>query len=177
MFFDFLECTEEYRVKLIRHQLHEIAKSWWLVIKKALEQHGTVITWGIFIAEFYRRFFPVLYREEEAEFENLRQGQLKIDEYLTQFSILLRFAPHVARNDEAVVDQFLNGLIPEILILVNVERPNNLADALNRAKRAEAVLMRQKGASYVLPILKSQPLPSRFEIGGSSSGKKEQLKA
>ncbi|XP_073049522.1 uncharacterized protein [Primulina eburnea] len=110
--FDFLKCTDERRVKLIGQQLHEVAKSWWLVIKEALEQR-------------------VSYRQDKgAEFTNLKQGQLNIDEYLAKFSTLLRFASHVARNDEAIVDQFLNGMNPEILTLVNVERSNNLADAL-----------------------------------------------
>ncbi|XP_073285396.1 uncharacterized protein, partial [Primulina huaijiensis] len=155
MLFEFLDFTEDCRVKLIGNQLREVARSWWLVIKEALEQRGPVITWKIFKVEFYQRFFPVSYRQDKsAEFANLRQGQLNIAEYLAQFFTLLRFAPHVARNDAAVFDQFIQGLNPEIRTLVNVKQPNNFVDTLNRAKRAETVLMRQKGASYVLPTLR-----------------------
>ncbi|XP_073304143.1 uncharacterized protein [Primulina huaijiensis] len=120
MLFDSLDYTDEHRVRLIWHQLHEVAKSWWLTTKRALEHR-------------------VSYRKDKgAEFANLRQGPLSIEEYVAKFSTLLRFAPHVAENDEAVVDHFINGLNPDIFTLVNTGRPNNCADALNRAKGAEA---------------------------------------
>ncbi|XP_073309908.1 uncharacterized protein [Primulina huaijiensis] len=155
MLFEFLDFIDDCRVKLIGNQLREVARSWWLVIKEALEQRGPVITWKIFKVEFYQRFFPVSYKQDKsAEFANLRQGQLNIAEYLAQFFTLLRFSPHVARNDAVVFDQFIQGLNPEIRTLVNVKQPNNFVDTLNRAKRAETVLMRQKGASYVLPTLR-----------------------
>ncbi|XP_073271529.1 uncharacterized protein [Primulina huaijiensis] len=137
MLFEFLGFTDDCRIKLIGHQLREVVRSWWLVTKEALEQRGPVITWKIFKVEFYQRFFPVSYRQDKgAEFANLKQGQLNIDEYLAQFFTLLRFTPHVARNDEAVCDLFIQGLNPEIRTLVNVKRPNNLADTLNKSKRA-----------------------------------------
>ncbi|XP_073019360.1 uncharacterized protein [Primulina eburnea] len=145
MIFEFLSFPDDCRVKLIGQQLQEVARSWWLVTKEALEQCGPVITWKIFKVEFYQRFFPVSYRQDKcAKFPNLRHGQLNIDEYLAQFFTLLHFAPHVARNDVSVFDQFIQGLNPEIRTLVNVKRQNNLADTLNRAKRAETVPMRQK---------------------------------
>ncbi|XP_073033707.1 uncharacterized protein [Primulina eburnea] len=119
--FDSLEYPDERRVKLIGHQLKEVAKSWWIATKEALEHDGTLITWEIFKVEFYRRFFPVSYREDKRiDFETLRQDQLNIEEYVAQFSTLLRFAPHVVGNDEAVTDQFVKGLNPEILTLVNI---------------------------------------------------------
>ncbi|XP_073035259.1 uncharacterized protein [Primulina eburnea] len=139
--FDSLEYTDERKVKLIGHQLQEVAKHWWIATKEALEQRGTVITWKIFKAEFYRRFFPLSYRDDKkTEFETLKHGQLNIEEYVAKFYMLLRFAPHVAGNDESVADQFTNGLNPEI--------------ALNRAKEAEENLIQQRGKSYVDPVQK-----------------------
>ncbi|XP_073017761.1 uncharacterized protein [Primulina eburnea] len=177
MLFEFLDFTDDCRVKLIGHQLQDAARSWWLVTKEALEQRSSLITWKIFKIEFCQRFFPVSYRQDKsAEFSTLRQGHLSIDEYLAQFFILLRFVPHVARNDEAISDQFIRGLNPEIRTLVNVKWPINFADTLNRAKRAETVLMGQKGISYDLPAPSSQQLPARVEIGSNSGEKKAQLK-
>ncbi|XP_075483642.1 uncharacterized protein LOC142523796 [Primulina tabacum] len=177
-----LEYTDDRRVKLVGHQLQEVAKNWWLTTKRALEHRGTPITWKVFKTEFYQRFFPVSYRKDKgAEFANLRQGPLNIEEYVVKFSSLLRFAPHVAENEEAVADQFINGLNPEIFTLVNTGRPNNFTDALNRAKGAEAGLLRQQNIPYIAPTPRPpQPLiqpPPRFESGGSSSGRKDQLKA
>ncbi|XP_075483647.1 uncharacterized protein LOC142523801 [Primulina tabacum] len=153
MLFESLDYTNEQRVKLIGHQLHEVAKNWWLTTKRALEHRSTEITWKVFKSEFYQRFFPVSYRKDKgAEFANLRQGQLNIEEYVVKFSTLLQFAPHVAENDESIADQFINGLNPDIFTLVNTGRPNNFADALNRAKGAEARLIKQQGLSYAAPI-------------------------
>ncbi|XP_073030665.1 uncharacterized protein [Primulina eburnea] len=112
MLFESLEYTEDRRVKLVAHQLQDVAKSWWITMKRALEHRGTQITWKVFKIEFYQRFFPVSYRKDKgAEFANLKQGQLNIEEYVAKFSSLLRFAPHVAENEEAVADQFINGSV------------------------------------------------------------------
>ncbi|KZV15819.1 Pol polyprotein, partial [Dorcoceras hygrometricum] len=175
--------TDDRRVKLIIHQLHGLSKSWWVAMKKALENQGTVITWAVFKTAFYQRFFPVSYQKDKgAEFANLRQGQLNIEEYVSKFTSLLKFAPHVAVSDEAQADQFINGLNPDVFTLVNSGRPNTFADALNRAKGAEAGLMRQRGAQFVPPATRlSQekpqipPLP-RFDAGNNSSGKKNFFK-
>ncbi|KZV48576.1 Pol polyprotein, partial [Dorcoceras hygrometricum] len=141
--------TDERRVKLIIHQLHGIGKSWWVATKKALENQGTVITWVVFRTAFYQRFFPVYYRKDKGEeFSNLRQGPLTIEEYVSKFTSLLKFAPHVAISDEAQADQFINGLNPDVFTLVNTGRPNTFADALNRAKVAEAGLLRQRREQF-----------------------------
>ncbi|XP_073038298.1 uncharacterized protein [Primulina eburnea] len=105
LLFDSFDYTDERGVKLIGHQLQEVAKNWLITTKRALEQRGTEFTWKVFKTEFYQRFFPVSYRKEKgAEFSNLRQGQLNIEEYVAKFPTLLRFAPHVAENDETVAD-------------------------------------------------------------------------
>ncbi|KZV45026.1 hypothetical protein F511_20099 [Dorcoceras hygrometricum] len=177
--FEALEYTDDRRVKLIVHQLHGLGKSWWIATKKALENQGTVITWAVFRTAFYQRFFPVSYRKYKgAEFANLRQGSLTIEEYVAKFTSLLKFAPHVAISDEAQADQFINGLNPDVFTLVNTDRPNTFTDALNRAKGAEAGLLRQRRAQLVPAAAKAAqenpqiPPPPRFDVGSSSSGKK-----
>ncbi|KZV57734.1 hypothetical protein F511_21785, partial [Dorcoceras hygrometricum] len=170
---------DERRVKLIIHQLHGIGKSWWVATKKALENQGTVITWAVFRTAFYQRFFPVSYRKDKgAEFSNLRQGPLTIEEYVAKFTSLLKFAPHVAISDEAQAEQFINGLNPDVFTLVNTGRPNTFANALNRAKGAEAGLLRQRREQFVPAAAKAAhenpqiPPPPRFDAGSNSSGKK-----
>ncbi|XP_073152838.1 uncharacterized protein [Henckelia pumila] len=163
MLFDSLDYGDERRVRLIGHQLHEVAKSWWFTTKKSLEHRGTVLTWNVFKIEFYQRFFPVSYRKDKGtEFANLKQGNLNIEEYAAKFSTLLRFAPHVVDSDEAVADQFINGLTPEVFTLVNTRRPNTFAEALNNAKGAESGLIQQRGASYIAqpPRQPQSPAPS-----------------
>ncbi|KZV49595.1 hypothetical protein F511_15455 [Dorcoceras hygrometricum] len=82
-------------------------------------------------------------------------------------------------SDEAQADQFINGLNPDVFTLVNTGRPNTFADALNRAKGAEAGLLRQRRAQFVPAAAKATenpqiPPPPRFDAGSSgSSGKKK----
>ncbi|XP_073153169.1 uncharacterized protein [Henckelia pumila] len=144
--FDSLDYNDDRRIRLASHQLQGIAKKWWTTTKRANEDRGTVIIWGVFKTEFYKRFFPASYRKEKgAKFSNLKQGNLSIEDYVSKFDSLLRFAPHVANNEEAKADHFINGLNPEIFTLVNTGRPNNFADAMDQAKGAKAGILMQRG--------------------------------
>ncbi|XP_073121416.1 uncharacterized protein [Henckelia pumila] len=148
--FDSLDYSDDRRIRLVIHQLHGVAKSWWMSMKRAMENRGTVVNWNLFKIEFYKRFFPVSYRKDKvAEFSTLKQGNLNIEEYVAKFDSLLRFTPHIADNEEVKADQFINGLNPKIFTLVNTGRPNNFADAMDQAKGAEAGLTRQRGNQSV----------------------------
>ncbi|XP_073137041.1 uncharacterized protein [Henckelia pumila] len=141
--FESLDYADDHRVKLVIHQLHEVAKGWWIATRRALEHQGPVITWSVFKTTVYQRFFPVSHRKEKgAEFSSLQQGQLNIEQYVAKFTSLLKFAPHIADSDEAQADQFINGLNPNVFTLVNARRSNNFDDALNHANGAEAGLLR-----------------------------------
>ncbi|XP_073138541.1 uncharacterized protein [Henckelia pumila] len=70
-------------------------------------------------------------QDKGAEFSNLRQENLNIEEYVAKFDSILRFAPHIADNEEAKADQFINGPNPDIFVLVNTGRPDNFADVMN----------------------------------------------
>ncbi|XP_073120470.1 uncharacterized protein [Henckelia pumila] len=127
--FESLDYADDHRVKLVIHQLHEVAK--------------------------------VSYRKEKgAEFSSLQQGQLNIEQYVAKFTSPLKFAPHIADSDEAQVDQFINGLNPDVFTLVNAGRPKNFADALDRAKGAKGGLLRQRGKQFVpAPLRQPQEQP------------------
>ncbi|XP_073120543.1 uncharacterized protein [Henckelia pumila] len=148
--FESLNYVDDHLIRLVVHQLHDVAKIWWITTKKELEHRGTTITWSVFKTAFYQRFFPVSYRKDKgAKFASLKQGQLNIEEYVAKFSSLLKFAPHIAANDEAMVDQFINGLNLDVFTLVNSGRPNTFDDAPNRENGAEAGLLRQRGAPFI----------------------------
>ncbi|XP_073019326.1 uncharacterized protein [Primulina eburnea] len=178
--FESLEYPDDRRIKLVVHQLLDVAKSWWIMTKKALEGRGTTVTWDMFKSEFYQRFFPTSYRKDRgAEFANLKQGNLNIEDYVAKFSNLLRFAPHVASDEEAKADHFINGLNPDIFTLVNTGRPNTFAEALDRAKGAETGIIRQRGSQYSQRPQQPQ-FRQQFRQGntGSNSGNiREQFRA
>ncbi|XP_073132155.1 uncharacterized protein [Henckelia pumila] len=133
--FDSLDYTDDRRIRLVVHRLHGVAKSWWIMTKKEIENRGTVINWNLFKTKFYKRVFPVSYKKDKgAEFATLKQGNLNIEEYVTKFDSLLKFAPHITDNEKAKTDQFINGLNSDIFVFVNTGRPDNFADAMNQAK-------------------------------------------
>ncbi|XP_073153179.1 uncharacterized protein [Henckelia pumila] len=163
--FELLDYSDDRRTRLVMHQLQGVAMSWWMTTKRCKENKGTEITWALFRAEFYKRFFPVSYRKDKgAEFENFRQGSMSIEDYVTKFDSLLRFAPHIADNEEAKADQFINVLHPDIFILVNTGRPDNFFDAMDQAKGAEAGLMRKRENQY-----QPQQQQQRHKCGGRHS--------
>ncbi|XP_073129685.1 uncharacterized protein [Henckelia pumila] len=148
--FDSLDYFDDRRTRQVIHQLQGVAKNWWVTTKRDFENRGTIIDWKLIKSEFYKRFFLVSYRKDKgAEFSNLRQGILNIKEYVMKFDSLLGFATHIANNEEAKVDQFINGLNPDIFVLVNTGRPDNFDDAMNQANGAEAGLLRQRGNQFV----------------------------
>ncbi|XP_073121811.1 uncharacterized protein [Henckelia pumila] len=122
--FDSLDYTNDRRIKLVIHQLQGVAKNWWNKTKRENENRGT---------------------EKCADFANFKQGNLSIEDYVSKFDSLLKFAPHVADNEEAKADHFINGLNPEIFTLVNTGRPNNFTDAMDQAMGAEAGFLMQRG--------------------------------
>ncbi|XP_073136988.1 uncharacterized protein [Henckelia pumila] len=83
-------------------------------------------------------------KDKGAEFATLRKENLNIEEYVAKFDSLLRFAPHIANNEEAKADQVINGLNPDIFTLVNSGRHDNFVDELHQAKGAKA----DTGASH-----------------------------
>ncbi|XP_073064076.1 uncharacterized protein [Primulina eburnea] len=144
--FESLEYLDDRRIKLVVHQLLDVAKSW---------------------------------KDRGAEFANLKQGNLNIEDYVVKFLNLLIFSPHVASDEEAKADHFINGLNPDIFTVVNTGRPNTFAEALDRAKRAETGIIRQRGSQY-----SQRPQQPQFQqqfrqgnTGGNSGNIREQLKA
>ncbi|XP_073120627.1 uncharacterized protein [Henckelia pumila] len=159
--FESLEYSDERRIRLIVYQLQDLAKICWIVTKKFLENRGIVVTWQVFRIEFYQRLLPASHREDrEAEIANLKQGNLNIEEYIAGFSNLVWYVPRVADNAEAQVEQFINGLNPNIYAWMNAGRPNTFAEAMDRSKRAEAGFMRQKETLYRPQyLIQQQPQP------------------
>jgi hypothetical protein len=51
---------------------------------------------------------------KKKEFQDLKQGSMSVDEYITKFTQLSRYAPHEVNTDEKKQECFLNGLNDEL---------------------------------------------------------------
>ncbi|KZV37522.1 hypothetical protein F511_09689 [Dorcoceras hygrometricum] len=101
-----------------------------------------LISWESFCAAFRQEYTPEpFYNNHEWEFDNLKQGSLRVTEYARQFSSLLSYVPHVANQERTERNKFLRGLRPELFRMVLAGSPATYAEAVDRAVDIEESLM------------------------------------
>ncbi|XP_075479366.1 uncharacterized protein LOC142520247 [Primulina tabacum] len=158
--FNLLEYSQDIKLKLAIYQLKDRAQLWWEATEEAMKDSGEIITWDAFRAHFTQEYAPPsYYAAKEEEFNQLVQGNKSVVEYASQFSALLPYVPHVARNDQAKLSRFLHGLQPTVHTLVMTGSPNMYIQAVEKAKKIEASLLRGD----------PQPGPSSVSQGSGSS--------
>ncbi|KZV57733.1 hypothetical protein F511_21784 [Dorcoceras hygrometricum] len=132
--FDTLEYVPEKRLKLAVLQLRDNAQRWWRGTSRILRESGAVITWESFCTEFRQEYTPEsYYNSREREFENLKQGNIKVAENSRQFSLLLMYVPHVANQERTKRNKFLKGLRPDLFRMVLSGSPATYAEAVDRS--------------------------------------------
>jgi hypothetical protein len=102
-------CNNRENVLLASHQLSGPAADWWDVYVKA---HGEPesINWPEFRTAFHAHHVPQGVIWLKMEFQDLKQGSISMNEYITKFTQLSRYAPHEVYTDEKKQECFLNGL-------------------------------------------------------------------
>ncbi|KAL5537817.1 hypothetical protein UlMin_045899 [Ulmus minor] len=94
----------------------------------------------LFVQMFNRKYFsPTVLLCKEAEFNNLQQGNLSVDEVVRQFDQLARFCPHLVSTDNDRTRRLISVFRPEIANTVDAgtSGPQSYADCIERAQRAE----------------------------------------
>jgi 5-deoxy-D-glucuronate isomerase len=66
--------------------------------------------WPEFRAAFHAHHVPQGVIELKKEFQDLKQGSISVNEYITKFNQLSHYAPHEVDTDEKKHECFLNGL-------------------------------------------------------------------
>ncbi|XP_075494111.1 uncharacterized protein LOC142531744 [Primulina tabacum] len=133
--FNFLEYSQDIRLKLAIYQLKDRAQLWWEATEEAMKDSSEIITWDAFRAHFTQEYAPLsYYAAKEEEFNQLVQGNKSVVEYVSQFSALLPYVPHVARNDQAKLPRFLHGFQRTVHTLVMTGSPNTYIQAVRRRK-------------------------------------------
>ncbi|XP_073298485.1 uncharacterized protein [Primulina huaijiensis] len=139
--FDLIEYPSERRLRLAVHQLKDRAKMWWSTTLMTLDAQKIVLSWDIFKLKFKESYCPPsFYSSKASEFHNLKQGDMSVAEYADTFYVILRYAPHVAASQVAVVESFIEGLNDHLHSLVSTGKPLNYREAVEIEKRAEACL-------------------------------------
>ena len=108
--------------------------------------------------EKFRELFEVKYVTKAArvakrkEFANLKQGDMSVDEYIRKFEELSRYAPHLVTTNELKVEQFVEGLKPEIFRDVTVGE----SEGISYAKVVEQALKAERAKRKILEEAKEK---------------------
>ncbi|XP_073025108.1 uncharacterized protein [Primulina eburnea] len=165
--FDLIEYPSECQLRLDVHQLKDRAKMWWSTTLMTLDVQRIVSSWDIFKLKFKESYFPPsFYSSKASEFHNLKHGDMSVAEYAASFYGMLRYVPHVASSQVAVVESFIEGLNDHLHPFVFTGKPLNYLEAVEIAKRAEASLKRSGNR---VPTQHHQSGRQQFSSSGSAS--------
>ena len=135
--FDFIQLNEREKVSCASFMLKKDVRIWWDVVKQTRDI--TQMTWADFLEEFNNKYYNVsILVAKVTEFSNLWQGNLSVIEYIQKFDRLTWYAPVMVATDTTRVNNFLEGLKPELARDVDMGRkgPITYREAVQRAIRA-----------------------------------------
>lgn len=100
---------ENLKTSFATYMFKEEANFWWETIE-AREQN-LELPWNQFKELFSKNYFPpCLKNQMEVKFLELKQGEMKVSEYVANFNELSRFAPHQVDTDARKMRCFEQGL-------------------------------------------------------------------
>ena len=109
-YFQVYEYECNLRTRLAIYQLQGQATLWLEETKMDQVIDEKTVTWEDFQVKFKNKYLNECYYDDKAkEFHELRLGQLTIDEFVTKFTNMLRYALYI-REEKAKVQHFLNRL-------------------------------------------------------------------
>jgi hypothetical protein len=79
---------------------------------------------------------------QKKEFQDLKQGSMSVNEYVTKFTQLSRYAPHEVDTDEKKQECFLNSLNDGLAYVLEARDFENFQGMVNKA----LVLENHRGA-------------------------------
>jgi hypothetical protein len=163
-----VQCTNRERILFAAHQLVGPAANWWDAYVEVHEEPET-INWQEFRNNF--RTHHVLFgmmKLKKKEFEDLKQGSMSVNEYVTQFTQLSCYAPDNVDTDEKKQDWFLNSL-NGLAYALEARNFTNFQDMVDKAlvhENQRGIMERKRK----MQRNGSQGSNTRFCVGSSSQG-------
>jgi hypothetical protein len=91
------------------------------------------INWPEFRTTFRAHYVPQgVIKLKKKEFQDLKQGSMSVNEYVTKFTQLSRYAPHEVDTDEKKQECFLNGLNDGLAYALEARDFENFQGMLNK---------------------------------------------
>jgi hypothetical protein len=128
-----VQCNNREKVLLASHQVSGPAADWWDAYVEAHEEAES-INWPEFRAAFHAPHVPRgVIKLKKKEFQDLKQGSIFVNEYVTKFTQLSRYAPHEVDTDEKKQECFLNGLNDGLAYALEAQDFENFQGMVNKA--------------------------------------------
>ncbi|KZV28235.1 hypothetical protein F511_02105 [Dorcoceras hygrometricum] len=139
-----------------------------------LRDSGTMLTWDVFCEAFRREYTPESYfASREREFDNLKQGDMRVAEYARRFSALLVYKPAVANQERTKRNKFLKGLRPDLYRMVLSGSPATFMEAVNNVVDIEESLMDPEAPVHQTTARTSQPAQAVSQSYQSPQGSQQ----
>jgi hypothetical protein len=136
------------KVLLASHQLSGPVADWWDAYVEAHEE-SEGINWPKFIATFCAHHVPQgVIKLKKKEFQDLKQGSVFVNEYVTNFTQLSRYAPNEVDTNEEKQKCFLNGLNDGLTYALEARDFENFHGMVNK----DLVLENHRGVSWSVSI-------------------------
>jgi hypothetical protein len=128
-----VQCNNREKVLLASHHLSSPTTDWWDAYVEAHEEPKS-INWPEFRAAFRAHHVPQgVIKLKKKEFQDLKQGSMSVNEYVTKFTQLSRYAPHKVDTDEKKQECFLNGLNDGLAYALEARDFENFHGMVNKA--------------------------------------------
>jgi hypothetical protein len=128
-----VQCNNREKVLFALHQLEGPAADWWDAYVEAHEVPES-INWQEFKNSFRSHHVPLgVMKLKKKEFEDLNKGSLSVNEYVTRFTQLSRYALDNVDTDEKKQDWFLNGLNDGLGYALEARDFTNFQDMVDKA--------------------------------------------
>jgi hypothetical protein len=94
-----VQCNNHEMVLLASHQLSDPTADWWDAYVKTHEEPES-FNWPEFRVAFHAHHVPQGVIKLKKEFQDLKQGSISVNEYVTKFTQLSCYAPHKVDTNE-----------------------------------------------------------------------------
>ncbi|CAH9111189.1 unnamed protein product [Cuscuta europaea] len=142
--FDTINCPEEQRIGIAVYYLHEEADRWWVNVGPGLRAQPD-FTWERFKRTLRKRFYPPHVQAENYDkFLHLKQGEMTVQDYHSQFVSLAEFASSLVPDEESKVEKFIRGLNYDTQKALSVQECQTLDDTYYRAAKHYRVIQLQR---------------------------------
>ncbi|XP_050211614.1 uncharacterized protein LOC126661791 [Mercurialis annua] len=133
-----LQANERQSIILVEMSMKGLAKDWFQhIIQPTMGQ----MTWAEFVNQFTEYFLPYSVAELHRDrLLNLSKGDKSVQEYVTDFTRLSRFAPDLMVDPVRVNTRFVRGLGPDFVSLM-ADVNTDLVQLIDNARQIETSLI------------------------------------